>query len=122
MFNLDYFLFAILIAIFAFVYTNILIDTGEILEWWSSFWYNVFDNEGRLSKGDGYHPLYKGFIQCEKCVAGQLALWSFLILNFDIYLYASWSFLLILQHALFITLSIFLSTIVKLIYSKLNGH
>ena len=118
MFTLDYFLLSLLIAICAFIYTNVLIETGEVLDWWGSFWYNAFDNEQRLIKGEGYHPVYKAFFQCEKCVAGQISMWSFLIVHFGEY--REVSFALILQHILFITLSIYLAIIVKLIYSKLN--
>jgi hypothetical protein len=119
MFTLDYFLLSLLIAICAFIYTNVLIETGEVLDWWAAFFYNFFDNEERLIKGDGYHPVYKAFFQCEKCVAGQISLWSFLALHINEY--REVSFVLILQHILFITLTIFLAIITKLIHKKLNG-
>lgn len=118
MFSLDYFLLSFLIAVFAFVYTNILIDTGEILEEWKAFIYNILGNEKRLSEGHGYHPLYKAFVYCEKCVAGQISLWSFLIIHLAEY--REVSFVLVLQHILFITLTIFLAIIIKLIHSKLS--
>ncbi len=120
MFTLDYFILSLLIAIGAFVYTNILMGAGEILGEFNAFFYNVFNNEERLIKGDGYHPIYKAFFQCEKCFAGQLAVWTFLILNFDAYTYCGLSFLLILQHVLFTTLTILLASIIKIIYTKIN--
>ncbi len=118
MFTPEYFILSILIAVCAFVYTNILIDAGEILEEWNAFIYNVLGNEKRLIEGRGYHPLYKAFVFCEKCVAGQISLWSFLILHFNEY--REVSFALILQHILFITLSIYLAIIVKSLHNKIT--
>lgn len=118
MFGQDFFLLSILLAVCAYVYTHILIDTGEILDWWAAFWYNVFGNEKRLSAGEGFHPLYKAFFQCEKCVGGQMGLWTYLALHIDEY--RTVSFVLVLQHVLFITLTIFLAAIIKSIIQKLN--
>lgn len=117
MFTTDYFIFSILIAVCAFVYTNFLIDTGEVLGEWNAFVYNILGNEERLLNEKGYHWAYKAFVFCERCVAGQISLWSFLMLHFNEY--REVSFALVLQHILFITLTIFLTIIVKSFYKKI---
>lgn len=114
----DYFIYSFLIAVFAFVYTNILTQNGEVLGEVYAFFYNVFDTPKREAEGLGYHWLFKMIMQCEKCVAGQAALWSYLIIRFNEY--SNVSFTLVLLHVTFITLTIFLTIIIKLIYLKLN--
>jgi hypothetical protein len=117
MFTVQYFISALLIGVFAFVYTNILTQHGEIFGKLFNRMYHFFKSDQRSSAGKSLHPLFKVLIQCEKCVAGQFALWSFLISQFGVYASGEW--ILIIPHLLFITLSIFMTITVKAIYKKL---
>lgn len=115
MFTEQYFLSALLLAIFAFVYSNILTQNGEVLCGVYKWLYHFFKSDERTSNGLPLHPLFKMLIHCEKCVAGQWALWTFLIMQFKYY-----TLQLVLPHLLFITLTIFLTLIVKSTYTKLT--
>ena len=115
--TLFFFVFcALMVAVSAFVYSNLLTGTGEILGGVYGFLDRVFKTDERAEQGKPIHPLFKMLMQCEKCVAGQWALWSFLIVNWN--LYARGYYLLILVHLAFIFLSIFLALIVKSFYTK----
>lgn len=115
--TLIFFVFcALMVAIGAFVYSNLLTGTGEILGGIYGRLDIVFKTDQRAAEGKPIHPLFKMLIQCEKCVAGQWALWSFLIVNWN--LYARGYYLLLLVHLAFIFLSIFLTLIVKSFYNK----
>lgn len=111
----DYFVYSFLIAVFSFVYSNILTDNGELLNGLKKLLYKL-NNEERLNAGHGYHWLYKVLIFCEKCISGQIALWSFLIIHFQEY--RNGAFVLVFPHFLFITLTIFFAVIIKKFYTK----
>lgn len=117
MFNPDYFILSFLIAVFAFVYTNILTANGEVFGCIYKMLYHKFKSDQREQNGLPRHPLFKVLIDCEKCVSGQISLWSFLILH--LYGYREVSFALVLQHILFITLTILFTIIIKSFYIKL---
>jgi|SRR3972149_4608034 len=116
MFTPDYFILSLLIAVVSFVYTNILTGNGEAFGWLYKRMYHLFKSDERESKGLPRHPLFKVLIDCEKCVAGQISFWSFLIIHYNEYLKVS--FLLALQHLLFVGLTIFFTIIVKSFYKK----
>jgi hypothetical protein len=105
---------AIVLAIGAFIYSNILTGTGEVLGWLYGFLDRLFKTDERAAEGKGIHPLFKMLMQCEKCVAGQWGLWSFLIYVWPLYKQGNW--ILFLPHLGFIFLSIFFAIIVKKIY------
>lgn len=81
------------IAIFSWVYVNILTDEDMIL-WW---WYKL------LSRIKNTYIL-KPILLCEYCIAGQIALWSFFFFPYNI-----------LSHICYISLTIFLVHLIKLI-------
>lgn len=111
----QYFIYSFLIAVFSFIYSNVLTDNGELLNGLKKLLYKLNDEE-KLNAGLGYHWLYKVLIFCEKCISGQIALWSFLIIHF--HEYRNGSFVLVFPHLLFITLSIFFAVIIKSFYTK----
>ncbi|MFT4203491.1 MAG: hypothetical protein QM610_06205 [Chitinophagaceae bacterium] len=97
-FIIGYYLVALTVGIGAFTYTHILVGPGMLLE--------------KVNDWAQLHLppwLYKPIIGCEKCVAGQWALWSYIAV-FDRY---DWKW-----HMLFTLLAIFLADIVTKIYYK----
>lgn len=123
MFTQDYFILSFLIAVLAYVYTNVLTEPDEILSGWKSWLNNKLNDEERLSNGLGYHPLYKVLVHCEKCFAGQVALWVYLILSFETYKDSVFIpkvlFFLVFKHVCFITLTILTTIIIKKIVEKI---
>ncbi|MDQ3048838.1 MAG: hypothetical protein M3R27_14905 [Bacteroidota bacterium] len=115
--SLLFFVYTILVGMLAFVYTYLLTEPGQIFGRLNNFLYYFFENDKREMKGKPMHPLYMVLIYCEKCVSGQIALWSFLILHFHAYAAGEW--ILFFPHLLFIALSIFFSTVVKAFYIKI---
>jgi hypothetical protein len=115
--TLFFFVFcALMVAIGAFVFSNILTGNGEVFGGLYGLLDRVFKTDERASQGKGIHPLFKMLMQCEKCVAGQWALWSFMIVNWN--LYSRGYLILIFVHLAFIFLSIFLTLVVKAFYIK----
>ena len=67
------FLLSFFTAAIAYVYCEILVEPGMLLVNWYKF----------LEKKVGKYPfLFKPLIECFKCVAGQMALWFYLIIWF----------------------------------------
>lgn len=106
---IEYILTAILCAISAHVYLNILIKPSMILGPFAKFM-NVYF--GPLRKKGEIKWIFKPVIGCDYCVTGQFALWTFLfktpLENYDI-----------LNHIGFICLAIF---VVELIKTMQNGR
>ena len=88
-------LYSLFAAITAIVYTDVLTDTGMILDFWSKFLHNHIKKEWIL----------KPLVDCVYCVGGQLALWS----GFFI-----WNDYKLLTHFLFIMTTLFFIHIYKL--------
>ncbi len=110
------FLFAFTVAITAFTYSYILTKPSEVFAWLYKSLNILFKNTERYQRGDDMHPVFKLLIGCEKCVAGQLALWLFIIVCRHTYLQDIISHMII--HILFIHTTIFLTTLIKSIYVK----
>lgn len=72
------FLIALKCAIVAWVYVCILTQPGQILSWWKKFLSKYLVKETDDEKGYQIkvHWIWKPLVDCEKCVAGQLALWT----------------------------------------------
>jgi hypothetical protein len=83
---------AFYIAIFSWVYVNLLTDEDMVL-WW---WYKL------LTKYVHSNYILKPLLTCEYCVAGQLALWT--------YFFFPWNFF---SHIAYISLTIFLVHVIK---------
>lgn len=111
--KLDYFTLSFLIAVLAFVYSYILSQPGEPFGLLNKWLYRFFENDKRMQEGKELHPLYKLLIGCEKCIAGQIALWCFLLLN-----YSEYTIKALFPHILFVSLTIFLTVIIKGLYKK----
>lgn len=77
----------------AFVYSCMLTEDDMVLSRWHSLWQRLENT--RLEW------LFKIIIGCERCVAGQWALWSYLIIYYRDYAAADLFF-----HTLFITAAI----------------
>lgn len=105
---------ALMVAIGAFVFSNILTGNGEVLGWLYGALDRLFKTDERAAEGKPVHPLFKMLMQCEKCVAGQWSLWSFFIYAFPLYKKGNW--ILFLPHLGFVFFSIFLTLIVKRVY------
>jgi len=107
---------ALLIAVTAFTYSYILTQPGEVFGWIYGKLDVLFQTEKRYDLGKDTHPLFKMTMACYKCVSGQMALWIFIILNYQDYLQSFiWH---LIFHILFIGTSIFLATLIKSFYQK----
>ena len=93
--SLDLILYSFLLAVTAFIYVDILTDPEMILGWWWKFTHRLFKSKWILN------PL----IECEFCVAGQLAVWY--------YLYFYWYCYDIITHVFFISLTLFWIVLIK---------
>lgn len=60
---------ALFSSIVAFVYAGILVQPGELLDWVPIVAIKITSNK----------KLHKVMFACEKCVAGQLAFWTYLL-------------------------------------------
>jgi len=108
-----------LIAVFAFIYSNILTEPNMILSGWYKWLYKVFKTDKRNEQGKGYHWLFMILVHCEKCIAGQLALWFTLIANwFDIVVNHDYSLIVVIIFS--ITLCILFTLIIKHTYNRLK--
>lgn len=105
---------ALLIALCAFTYSVILTQPKMILNSLYKTLAEVFVTES--AQGQKEHWIFKIIIHCEKCVAGQWALW--------IYAYTEgWNYLsspveTLFNHLAFILVTIFLTLPIKFIYNK----
>lgn len=84
---IEYFVISLLISVNAWVFVNILMQPEMIFSWYDDL----------ISKLPRW--LYKPLGGCTYCLAGQMALW--------IYPYVSWGSYHLLDHILFIGLTIF---------------
>lgn len=98
-----------LIAISAFVYTNILTEPEMLFNSLYNYLDVIFTGK--------YRFVFKILIHCEKCLSGQLAFWIYLWVNYNFYL--SNNFLSAgLNHIFFISFTILIATILNIIYKK----
>jgi hypothetical protein len=98
--------FALKIAIVAYIYSDVLTEGGMILNG-----LYVWLDSKKIPDW-----LFKPLIGCYKCVAGQMALWSFFVVNFSEYMNIKSIFELTVlygNHLFFITLTILLSCLVQ---------
>ena len=104
---------ALLIAILAFTYSYLLTEEKQIF----NRLYNAL--ESLLTDANGrIHWLFNVLIGCEKCVAGQIALWIYFSQN--IFGYILDPFQTILNHLFFVAFTIFFTALIKNIYIKTN--
>jgi hypothetical protein len=108
--------FAILIAVLAFVYSNLLMQPDAMLNGFYNRMDVRFKTDERKQNGKGRHWLFMITVHCEKCIAGQLAFWLFPFFNYIGYIlnpvYTS------LVHLLFVAFAIFSAAIIHGIYNK----
>ncbi len=61
-------------GVIGYVYSCELTGSGMLLDWWWNFLYREFDI---MNHEQGQEPkLWKVLIGCERCVSGQISLWS----------------------------------------------
>jgi hypothetical protein len=103
---------ALLLAIAAFVYSNLLTDENAILNRPYHWLWRFFKTDERMEVGKPVHPLFMVLMYCEKCVAGQWAFWLHLVLN--------WHRYNLLEHVLFTLFTIMAAAVVKEAYTKIK--
>lgn len=89
----------LILAVCAFVYSEILTEPEMILGWWYDFAQRHFPMW-----------LFKPIVGCVYCVAGQMSLWY--------YLYKYWYDYNLLDHIAFICLTIFFVKVIMTIKHK----
>lgn len=94
--------YCLYMAIVAFVYADLLTDDSMFFGW-------------LYSTMEKYSPrwIFLPVIGCSKCVSGQMMLWHYLYYNYTNYH--------ICTHILHISLTILLTTIIKLSYSWIKA-
>ncbi len=108
--------FSIIIAMIAFVYSVLLTEQHALFCGVYNFLYELFETDERISEGKPMHWLFMILIGCDRCVAGQIALWFFLYRNYE--LYAGDFFEALLIHLGFVSLTILLTVALKESYYK----
>ena len=108
---------AFLLGIGAYVYTNWLTEPHQIFHGIYMWLKKVLKYKEREEAGKSIHPLFMVLIYCEKCVAGQWALWIFLFINWHDY--TPW---FILPHALTVLFTIFVAGATKFIINKITNE
>ena len=93
---------AIVIAIAAFTYADILTDYQMILSGFKAF----------LRKHIKANWMYKILIDCARCIAGQAALWTYLYCCLEGHSY------LFSEHLIFIIMSIFFTDLIQRLWIK----
>lgn len=125
------------IAVVAVVYSCILPDAGGMP--WFIAWRNFLQRKLMAAKNfnvmNGFsaehphpenphrdHPyIFKLLIDCEKCIAGQMALWGWLLYRWHAYTSIKWKdfysvFIILSIHIIIISMSILWACIIKKIY------
>lgn len=110
--------FALKVAIVAYIYSDVLTEPGMIL---NSLYVKLDTWYVNECTGKKMIPewLFKPLIGCYKCVSGQMALWSFFVVNFSEYMNIKSIFelsVLIGNHLFFIMLTILLSCLIQRIH------
>lgn len=111
-----YMVISILIGITAVMYSYVLTQPGEIFSWAFKKLDLFFKTDKRTSQGLGPHPVFKMIMWCEKCVAGQMSLWTFFILFWP--WYRQGILVLIIPHLLLVGLAIFSALCIKKFYKS----
>lgn len=111
---------AFLIAITAFVYSEILTDANMILNQFYKKLSYFFNTEARISAGENYHPLFMILIHCSKCVAGQIAFWIFILIHKSVYFLHPVKYILI--HIFFVSFTILTTYLISKINQFINKH
>lgn len=101
---------AFLFGVIAFVYSNLLTQPEHLLAWWYRFWFDFFKGNERIMSGKPRHPLFMVIVHCEKCIAGEFALWYYLYHHYNDYDF--------IYHISFISLSILFASCIRGIYFK----
>jgi hypothetical protein len=104
---------SVMIALVAFVYSEMLTEPGMILNWI----YKLLDKHLPTF-------LFKPLIGCFKCVGGQLSFWAFLVLFSNQYRHVPLGvdvFKLVFIHIYFVCLTIFFTEIICKIHRLIKN-
>lgn len=103
--------FAFELAVVAYVFVCILQKDDNIFEKYGDFltWVHGFKYGYYIANPLGY---------CENCFAGQLAFWLYIKLNYHYYLHDLFNN--VVQHIIFVSLTIFITSLIKIIIKKWN--
>lgn len=73
---------AFIAAVIGFVYATILTAPDQILGGWKKFVHNTYDRITGVDtpKNQKYRWILKPIVDCELCVAGQVAFWSYVLI------------------------------------------
>jgi len=113
----EYLLISLLIGGCSFVYTNLLMEPDQLFGKLYKKAYNMFECDKAMIEGRSYHPLFKILFHCEKCNAGQIALWYYLFSNLKNYFTINTALIGIT----FILFSILTAAVVRGIYNRYIG-
>lgn len=75
-----------------------------------------FKTGERANNGKPVHPLFMILMYCEKCLAGQMAFWLYLIQWHE--LYPHYFFIILLRHLLFVAYTILCTLALGIIYKQ----
>lgn len=108
-----------LIGLFAFVYSYLLTRPHALLNKFYNKCDVYFETDKRSAQGKPMHPLFMILIHCEKCIAGQIALWlGFGERWFNYIFWNEHTLDNALTHILFIAYAIFCAAVIKGLYTK----
>lgn len=107
---------ALLIAVLAVTYTYILTQPGQLFNGLYNKLDKFFKTDYRRSIGKSEHPLFKILIYCHLCFSGQVSLWVFLYFNY--FNYTINPIYILMCHIFTVATTIFISAILKGIYTK----
>lgn len=110
--------FSILIAVSAFVYSYLLTRPGKLLNGFYNRADVFFKTDARQSKGKGPHWAFMLLINCEQCIAGQLALWLYVILCPTPKLEFIAIFMQVLKLIFFVAHTILAAAVIKGVYTR----
>lgn len=97
---------SVIVAIAGVVWVLMLVAPGDILDWVQAFFYNHVSKNPRLMKV---------LFQCEKCAAGQLALWGYPV---SVKAFTAHSGYNVFNHVMVVLLSIFMARVIGGVIQK----
>lgn len=100
--------FSMQLAALAYTITIVLTAEGYILEWYSDLLIKL--------KNAGFKWLAYPLGYCEKCFAGQLALWVWFAWQYEYH--TGYYFFPILRHIIFISFTILFTSLIKTLFKK----
>lgn len=62
------------------IYVLVLVTPGNVLDWWKNLIHDTYDKIFKFNSANWhkYKWILKPIVDCELCVSGQIALWTYL--------------------------------------------